>query len=313
MKTIFGPVPSRRLGRSLGIDVIPAKTCTYDCVYCESGPTTHLTIRRHSFIDPGRVMHDLESYFHDYPQGADVLTFSSAGEPTLYEPLGQLLGDIKRRFPQLPLVVLTNGSLLWDPCVRRDLSAADRVVPSLDAATLDVFRRVNRPHPKLDLARILEGLQAFRKEFRKQLYLEIMLVAEMNDHAEELLEMRRLVDGLRPDRIELNTVVRPPAYGYARGLSGRAMEEVLRFFPVETSGIIGCFEGAAPVMDSQDLPSRVLELVHRRPCTLPEMAASLGDSLESLRGTLLHLLQENQLVPYRFNDAEYYRPAPAGK
>ncbi|WP_244083424.1 radical SAM protein [Desulforhabdus sp. TSK] len=313
MKTVFGPVPSRRLGRSLGIDVIPAKTCTYDCVYCESGPTTHLTIRRHSFIDPGRVMHDLESYFHDYPQGADVLTFSSAGEPTLYEPLGQLLGDIKRRFPQLPLVVLTNGSLLWDPRVRQDLSAADRVVPSLDAATLDVFQRINRPHPTLDLPRILEGLQAFRKEYSKQFYLEIMLVAGINDHAEELLEIRRAVDRLRPDRIELNTVVRPPAYGYARGLSGKAMEEVLRFFPAETSGVIGCFEGAAPVMDSQDLPSRVLELVRRRPCTLPEMAASLGVPLESLGDTLFHLLQKNHLIRYRFNDLDYYRPGSAGK
>ena len=113
MKTVFGPVPSRRLGRSLGIDVIPPKTCSYDCVYCESGVTTHLTVRREAFVDPGQVISDLEDYFRRYPQGADVLTFSSAGEPTLYEPLGELIASIKRRFPLLPLIVLTNGSVTF--------------------------------------------------------------------------------------------------------------------------------------------------------------------------------------------------------
>ena len=153
MATIFGPVPSRRLGRSLGIDVIPPKTCSYDCVYCESGPTTHLTVKRQAFVDPDQVIRDLLAYFQEYPDSADVLTFSSAGEPTLYEPLGELIREVKRHLRSLPLVVLTNGSLLWDAKVREALSAADRVVPSLDAVTKEVFQSLNRPHPSLDLWR----------------------------------------------------------------------------------------------------------------------------------------------------------------
>ncbi len=211
MTTIFGPVPSRRLGRSLGIDVIPPKTCSYDCIYCESGPTTHLTIKRQAFFDPDRVIEDLLAYFRDFPESADVLTFSSAGEPTLYEPLGFLIREIKRHFQSLPLVVLTNGSLLRDPAVREALLAADRVVPSLDAVTQDVFQRLNRPHPGLDLATILEGLKAFRQDYRGQFHVEVMLVAGFNDHPDELIKLRPIIDSLRPDQVELNTVVRPPA------------------------------------------------------------------------------------------------------
>jgi wyosine [tRNA(Phe)-imidazoG37] synthetase (radical SAM superfamily) len=190
---------------------------------------------------------------------------------------------------------------------------ADRVVPSLDAVTLDVFQRINRPHPKLELPRILEGLYAFRKDYKKQLYLEVMLASGINDHPEELSQIRRVVDRLCPDRVELNTVVRPPAYAYVTGLSCSEMEAALHFFPAETSGIIGRFEGCAPVADVQDLESRVMELVHRRPCTLGEMAASLGVPLESLSQTILLLQQKKHLISYRFNNLEYYRPPSVGK
>lgn len=306
MKTVFGPVPSRRLGRSLGIDVIPAKTCTYDCLYCESGRTTHLTVRRQTFVEPDQVMHDLEDYFGSHPHGADVLTFSSAGEPTLYEPLGCLIASIKRRFPDLPVVVLTNGSLLWDARVRQDLSAADRVVPSLDAVTPEIFQRINRPHPHLDLSILLEGLEAFGHEYRGQLHLEVMLVSGINDHSGELTAIRRVIDRLHPDRIELNTVVRPPAYADVRGLTGAEMEKALSFFPVDRSQIIGRFQGSAPESQSADLESRVLELVERRPCTLAEMAVSLGVPAEGLHATIQTLQKENRLLRYLFNDLEYF-------
>jgi len=212
MKHIFGPVPSRRLGRSLGIDVIAPKTCTFDCLYCESGRTTVLSLQRQHFVEPDEVLHELETYFREQPQGADVLTFSSAGEPTLYLGLGVLLEAVKRRFRHLPVVVLTNGSLLWDPVIRRELSLADRVVPSLDAVDKDVFARLNRPHQGLELEAIIEGLSAFRRDYRGQFHLEVMLVAGINDAQEHLRALARVAETLRPDRLELNTVVRPPAY-----------------------------------------------------------------------------------------------------
>lgn len=305
MKTIFGPVPSRRLGRSLGIDVIPAKSCSYDCIYCESGPTTHLTTKRQRFVTPEEVLEDLHRYFREYPQGADVLTFSSAGEPTLYEPLGELVRAIKKHFPDFPLIMLTNGSLLWQPEVRRDLLAIDRVVPSLDAVTPEVFQRINRPHPHLDLAVILEGLEAFAKDFRGQLHMEVMLVAGYNENVEELRAIARAIERLRPAEVELNTVVRPPAAPDTLGVCAADMERALTFFPPGKARIIGQFKACAGSGKDLDLASRILALVSRRPCTVPEMAACLGVDPGDLDKTLRALEGKGVLARSVFGDKEY--------
>jgi wyosine [tRNA(Phe)-imidazoG37] synthetase (radical SAM superfamily) len=305
MTTIFGPVPSRRLGRSLGIDVIPPKTCSYDCVYCESGPTTHLSVKRQAFVAPDQVLRDLLEYFRDYPDSVDVLTFSSAGEPTLYEPLGELIRVIKRHFQSLPLVVLTNGSLLWDSKVREALLAADRVVPSLDAVTEAIFRSLNRPHPSLDLAVILEGLKAFRKDYRGQFHLEIMLVAGFNDHPDELIKMRPIIESLHPDQVELNTVVRPPADPCCRGLASAEMEGVRELFPAGITEIIGRFTGFCGTERDGNIDQRVLDMVRRRPCTVEEMAASLGVPLEDLQRSLTDLTERDQISHHVFDGREY--------
>ncbi len=307
MSAIFGPVPSRRLGLSLGIDVIPAKTCSYDCVYCESGRTTCLSVQRKPFVSPDDVLRDLEAFFKAHPNGAEVLTFSSAGEPTLYEPLGELLGAVKRRFPKLPLVVLTNGSLLGDSEVRRDLLSADRVVPTVSTLDRESFRRLHRPHPGLDVADISEGIKAFRRDYKGRLYLEVMLVGGYNDDPAQWMELRRFVDQVRPDRVELNTVARPPSDPLARALSPERMEYALDFFPKCKTRIIGRF-GAAGIAESDAcLAERVVELVRRRPCTLPEMAASLRVSPETLGKALGDLEKERKLIRSFFNGEEYLR------
>jgi wyosine [tRNA(Phe)-imidazoG37] synthetase (radical SAM superfamily) len=305
MTTVFGPVPSRRLGRSLGIDVIPPKTCSYDCVYCESGPTTHLTVKRQAFIHPDEVIEDLLAYFQDYPESVEVLTFSSAGEPTLYEPLTELIQAIKRHFRSLPLVVLTNGSLLWDPKVREALLSADRVVPSLDAATEEVFRSLNLPHPGLELWLILEGLKAFRKDYRKQLHIEVMLVSGLNDHPDELKKIRSIIDSLHPDQVELNTVVRPPADPHSRGLSHDEMEAVCKFFPPARTEIIGHFKGFRGLERDSNIDRRVLDMVRRRPCTVEEMASSLGVPLDHLAKTINELTQKELIARSIFENLEY--------
>lgn len=292
MRTIFGPVPSRRLGRSLGIDVVAAKTCSYDCLYCESGPTTHLTLQRQLFVAPDQVLCELDDYFGQHPEGADVLTFSSAGEPTLYLGLGCLLEAIKLRFPQLPLVVLTNGSLLGDPEVREELRFADRVVPSLDAVDDEVFRRLNRPHPNIDVATVIEGLRAFRRDYRGQFHLEIMLVAGFNDHDQHLRALARVAESLNPNRIELNTVVRPPACPGIRGLSPLQMRMAAQQFSQGRTEIIGKFAGHAEQRQGSDLTSRVCDLLRRRPCTAEEMVESLAVSREALENELLQLERE---------------------
>ncbi len=211
MSSIFGPVPSRRLGRSLGIDVIPPKTCSFDCIYCESGPTTRLSVTRENFVDLSEILVELSAFLRLHPNATDVLTLSSAGEPTLYTGLGELIAAVKKTHPRFPLIVLTNGSLLWEPEVRRRLLKADRVVPSLDAVTTTVFRKINRPHPSLEPEQIIEGIRAFRMEYKGQLHVEIALVSGVNDSPGELSALAHVIESIRPDKIELNTVVRPPA------------------------------------------------------------------------------------------------------
>jgi wyosine [tRNA(Phe)-imidazoG37] synthetase (radical SAM superfamily) len=306
MKTIFGPVPSRRLGRSLGIDVVSPKTCSYDCIYCESGRTTQLSLRRQAFVDPAEVLHELEDFFQGHPDSADVLTFSSAGEPTLYLGLGELIRAIKRRFKHLPLVVLTNGSLLWDPEVRRELLEADRVVPSLDAATDAVFRQVNRPHPALDLTAIVEGLHAFRRAYHGELHLEVLLVAGVNDRIEQLRPLAAAVAKLQPDRVELNTVVRPPADPGVSGLSAEQMQAASLVFPRGRTEVIGHFTGCARRQREAALEERVLELLRRRPCTVEEMSASLAASADEVEEACRVLQQRGILTASRYADQDYF-------
>lgn len=306
MKTIFGPVPSRRLGRSLGIDVIRPKTCTYDCVYCESGRTTDLTLEQECGVSVRQVLEELEHFFDLHPHGADVLTFSSAGEPTLYEDLGPLITAIKERFPALPLVVLTNGSLLWKREIRERLLLADRVVPSMDAGSESVFRRVNRPHPRLKLDHIVEGMGRFREQYSGSLHLEVLLVAGVNDHPEELEKISRLARQVGPDRVELNTVVRPPAHEKTRGLSVHQMEQAAAFFPRESTEIIGTFEGSFQMRRDENLEDRVLDLLARRPCTVLEMADSLGVNPLDLERVLSGLCRGAVLKRDVFNGKEFY-------
>ncbi|MGA2403684.1 MAG: radical SAM protein [Syntrophobacteraceae bacterium] len=276
MSYIFGPVPSRRLGRSLGIDVIPPKTCSFDCIYCESGPTTHLSVKREDFTDPSEILAELGAFLRLHPDATDVLTFSGAGEPTLYLGLGELIGAVKKAYPRFPLIVLTNGSLLWDPEVRRCLLKADRVVPSLDAVTASVFRSINRPHPSLEPGRIVEGIRAFRKEYKGRLHVEIALVSGVNDNPGELSALAEVIESIGPDKIELNTVVRPPARVGTQGLTDEQMARAAAFFGSLDTEIVGAFTSEARDCGGEQIGPRIVETVERRPCTTAELAASLG-------------------------------------
>ena len=312
MKSIFGPVPSRRLGRSLGIDVIPSKTCSFDCIYCESGPTTCLSVTLQKFVDCAEVLEELRAFTRLNPNGADVFTFSSAGEPTLYEPMGELIAAIKEDYPRTPLIVLTNGSLLWKPEVRRGLMKADRVVPSLDAVTPAVFGKINRPHPSLEPGHIIEGIRAFRKEYKGQLHIEALLAQGVNDSPEELSAMALAIASMAPDKVELNTVVRPPARAGTKGLTGEQMARAAAFFSSLNVEIIGAFESHGQNSSEQDIDRRIMETVERRPCTTTELAASLGVSLERVEMEAVKLLEQGRLSRLSFGGKSYLRPALDG-
>ncbi len=306
---LFGPVPSRRLGRSLGIDVIPPKTCTLDCLYCESGPTTHLSLHRKAFLPPDDVLAQLQDFLQKHSDSVDALTFSSAGEPTLYEPLGELISAIKAAYRHIPLVVLTNGTLLWQEGVRRDLLKADRVVPSLDAAHPEVFARLNRPHPHLSLDRLVEGLESFRREYRGAYHLEILLVRGINDTPAHLRDLAALVQRIGPDRVELNTVVRPPAQPGLEGLTAEAMKEAAAFFTSCPVDVLGAYETRGNIGDEESLEERIVQLVRRRPCSMEEMADALGVPLETLKQVLQTLCKGGRLEFRRFEERDFVVPA----
>ena len=207
---VYGPVPSRRLGRSLGVDLIPFKTCTYDCIYCQLGRTTNLTVRRDEYVPVDAVVADVERRLAELDTPPDYVTLAGSGEPTLHSRLGDLAAAIRRR-TDVPLAVLTNGSLLSEPAVADALAEVDLVVPSLDAGTAAMWRRVNRPHPDLDWETMLGGMERFAHRFAGEVWLEVMILKGLTDTESDVSAIAMLARRLRPDRIQLNTAVRPAA------------------------------------------------------------------------------------------------------
>jgi wyosine [tRNA(Phe)-imidazoG37] synthetase (radical SAM superfamily) len=303
MAHLFGPVPSRRLGRSLGVDLIPPKTCPYDCIYCEVGPTTHQTQRRFAYQTEA-IEAELAAYLQDQGSAPDVITLAGSGEPTLNLGLGQIIRKIKA-ITEIPVAVLTNGALLHRSEVRQELAAADLVLPSLDAAREETYRAINRPLPGLTLASLLEGLSSFRREYRGRLWLEVMLLAGLNDTEEELALLRRALAHLAPDKIQLNTAVRPVVAEIARPLDRAAMEAAAAFLggPVE---VIASFD-KAPVAALPCHDEDVVEMLSRRPMTAADLAAALGMPLVQVVAHLKRLQDSGQISYNRHDDQGFYR------
>jgi wyosine [tRNA(Phe)-imidazoG37] synthetase (radical SAM superfamily) len=211
MRYVFGPVPSRRLGQSLGIDPIPLKTCNWNCVYCQLGRTRPLTNERKDYFPPQAILAEVQEALNAHAPGEiDWVTFVGSGEPTLHASLGWLIRQVKA-LTDLPVAVITNGSLLYLPEVREELAAADAVLPTLDAGTPALYRQINRPHPELTFARLREGLIAFRREYHGKLWLEVMLVRDLNDTEAALRDIAAALRQIRPDAVHLNLPTRPPA------------------------------------------------------------------------------------------------------
>ena len=270
---VFGPVPSRRLGRSLGVDLVPFKTCTLDCIYCQLGRTTVLTSVRKAYRSPQIIIDELRSAL---AEGAspDYITLSGSGEPTLCLGLDRIIGGIKEA-TDIPVVVLTNGSLLSDVAVQRELQEADLVIPSLDAGDDSLFRYINRPCDGITHERLVEGLCAFRRCFPKPIWLEVFLLAGVNCIESDVRRIAECVSRIQPDKVQFNTVARPPAEEYAMAATAAQMRKYAGLFdcPVE---IIA--EATAASDDPKMRVSRedVWGLLRRRPCTAGDIASGLG-------------------------------------
>lgn len=300
---LFGPVASRRLGRSLGVDIVPHKVCTYDCIYCEVGRTTRLTAEREEYVAPAEILDELTRWLADNPP-PDYVTVTGAGEPTLHSGLGEIIRGIKR-IAGVPVAVLTNGSLLYRTDVQDDLLDADLVVPSLDAGTEEELQLVNRPASSLTLQMLHEGLRAFHRRYHGQLWLEVLLVAGITDSDESVRRIAGLVEEIGPDRVQLNTVVRPPADAHARPIAPERLAELAAMFTPRAEVI-----APAPREPSTTAVavtrSDILALLRRRPCPLDEIVRGLGVSREDAERHLA-ALKEAGLVRRRVqNGVEHF-------
>ncbi|MBU2522210.1 MAG: radical SAM protein, partial [Proteobacteria bacterium] len=217
-KYIFGPVPSRRLGLSLGIDLMPHKTCTLNCVYCECGRTTNLTLKCKEYIPTELLQEELKDFLSRNPK-LDFITFSGSGEPTLHTGIKEIINFIKKDYPKYKIALLTNSTLFFQPDNRKRIAGVDMVIASLDAASEENFKKINRPHPELELSRIIEGLVSLRKEFAKQLWMEVFLVPGINDKKDELNKIKKALSPIYPDKIQLNTLDRPGAESWVKPAS----------------------------------------------------------------------------------------------
>ncbi|MBC7286781.1 MAG: radical SAM protein [Armatimonadetes bacterium] len=308
---IFGPVPSRRLGRSLGIDLVPLKTCTFDCVYCQLGRTTHQTLQRRPYFPAQAVISELQRWLETGNQ-ADYLTLSGSGEPTLNSQIGEVI-KWATAHSEIPVAVLTNGSLLWDGQVQSQLSQADLLIPSLDAALPASFERVNRPCPGLDLDRIVEGLAAMRKEFKGEFWLEVMLVEGLNTSDEDLKALAEAIARIEPDRVQLGTVVRPPAEAFARPVSAERLQQAREILGPVAEIIGPPSSAAAQAKGDQDLAAAILELLRRRPCTLTDIAAGLGVHPNEAAKYVDQLIARGLVEVVRQNATTYLRGVAGGQ
>jgi len=303
MGQIFGPVPSRRLGFSLWADVVPFKTCSLDCIYCQLGRTTNKTIQRKEHVASGSVLREIEEVLRQGKR-IDYVTFSGSGEPTLNSGIGKMISRIKK-LTSIPVAILTNGTLLYQARIREDLMEADLVIPSLDAVTQGIFETVNRPHPSLEIEEVITGIDTFSQDFGGKVWLEIMLVKGINDSLEEIERVARVTGKMNLERIQLNTVVRPPAEEFAGPLSREDLENMKTVLG-EKCEIIAEFRRPTQRAHEVDVEKRILSIIKRRPLRLVDISRSLGLHRNEIIKYLEALEKKHEIRTKVHNGEVYY-------
>jgi len=304
---LFGPVPSRRLGRSLGVDLTPPKTCSYDCIFCQLGRTTHKTVERREYVPTQAVLDEIDHWFTD-PAPVDVTTLAGSGEPTLHVGFGEVLRALKKRGSPRT-VLLSNGSLFWQPEVREAAAEADVVKLSLGVWDDASLGRVNRPDPSLLFARILEGMQRFRLEFKGKIWFEIFLIAGINTSPVEVRKIAEFAKSVDPDRIQLNTAVRPPAEDIVSPVPEETMQQLARLFEPRAE-VIGTFRADASNRFRLNA-GEISGLLRRRPCSLQGLSGALGLHPNEitkylgklLRNGMIRSVRQGKELLYVWNDS----------
>lgn len=302
-KHLFGPVPSRRFGRSLGIDLTPFKTCSYDCIFCQLGRTTRHTLERDNYVDLKETLSEIEHWLNNDGK-ADQITLAGSGEPTLHAGFGEIISFVKAR-TRIPVAVLTNGSMLYLPQVRKAATLADIVKISLSAWDQESLEKINRPAPGYRFEQLITGEKQFRDEFKGQLWLEVFMLGGINDTPAEVARIAAFVKQIRPDRVQLNTCVRPPAEESAHAVPEKKLRELAAIFEpaAEIIAEYRATDGGEVKVNEQ----AILEMLQRRPCTASQISEVFGMHLNEV-SKYLGMLTRSELVTatHRNNDVYYF-------
>lgn len=300
-KYIFGPVTSRRLGISLGIDLIPYKTCSLDCIYCECGKTSDLTDTIKEHIPFDELKGELTSYLTDCVE-LDAVTFAGSGEPTLHSRIGDVIEFLKKDYPQYKVVLLTNSTLFHLAEVRARVVKADTIIASFDAASPDVFRKLNRPQKDLSVSKMKDGLLKLRQEFKKELVIEIFIVPGINDGMDELEKIKEFTDRLKPEKIQINSLDRPGTCDWTKDLSPKRKDEIETFFGIRKETVQ---LKSSKNLKTRDLTLEILSTIKRRPCTIEDLKKMTGFETE-VEDTLRKLMEEKRVELKSMPRGDFY-------
>jgi wyosine [tRNA(Phe)-imidazoG37] synthetase (radical SAM superfamily) len=287
---------------SLGIDLIPAKTCTFDCLYCQVGRTTLKTIEVGPFVPVHEVVRELESKLQDTVP--DAITLAGSGEPTLHSEIDQVIAAIKE-MTETKVTVLTNGSLFWREDVRERVLKADIIMPTLSSAFSNTFRKIHRPHPELKLDTIVEGLKRLRKDFKGQLFLEVVILGGINDGEHEVEGIKALIDVIAPEKTQINTVVRPPADSRAMPPERKRMEEIRAFFG-ENAEIVAETPIHGREGERDALAASLLDMVKRRPLRSVDIVNTFGLPMDAVQDLVKGLLIKGYITKQEHGGDVYY-------
>jgi len=307
---IFGPIPSRRLGISLGVDLIPFKTCSMDCIYCECGKTTSLTAERKEYFPTDLAIRQIDEALNKHPH-IDFITFSGTGEPTLHTGIGKIVAFIKQHHPEVRLCLLTNSFSLTDETLSRELASLDLIVPSLDGSDEEEFQKLNRPAEGVHLAEVAEGIARFKRISDARMWLEIFIAEGVNDTRESAIRFRGLVRKIRPDKVQLNTLDRPGTE-HDVGIPDQAVLRMMadtigEAAEVELVGGRAAKQSEAAYLSTGEYNEKIIATVSSRPCTAGDLAETLGFNGPNLEACLRRMEKAGLISSEKGPRGTYYR------
>jgi wyosine [tRNA(Phe)-imidazoG37] synthetase (radical SAM superfamily) len=295
-KHLFGPVPSRRLGVSLGVDLVNKKTCNFNCVYCECGEAPAMESIRKEYVNIDAVVEEVKHYL-EHGNHLDFITFSGNGEPTLNSGIGRLVIELKK-ITDTKICLITNSSTLVDSSIFEEIKDIDLIMPSLDAVLNESFIKMDRPHSSIKLEDVINGLIDFRKIYKGQIWLELFMLEGVNDSDEELAKFVEVIKEIGADRVQLNSLDRPAPVKWVKAMSMKRLEEIRDYF--ESKGIdaeiIKKYSGRSDYRKyNKDYEKLILNMIDKRPCTIEDFEEVVDLNLREL-GTYIEILIKEKII-----------------